>query len=110
ETFVNSTACRPSEPLADRNAVRPARRRSGTGLRRALLGATALLALSAATAFANDLSTDPCTAGDVEIVGSGIIINEPCVCTPGGFFNARVQFTVRNNTSKIGRASCRERV
>lgn len=50
-------------------------------------------------AAANDLSDYPCTAEDVEIVGSGIVINEPCVCTPGGKFNATVQFTVRNNTS-----------
>ena len=48
---------------------------------------------------ANDLSDYPCTAGDVEIVGSGIVINEPCVCTPNGTFSATVQFTVRNNTS-----------
>jgi hypothetical protein len=51
------------------------------------------------SAAANDLSDSPCTAEDVEIVGSGIVINEPCVCTPTGKFNATVQFTVRNNTS-----------
>jgi hypothetical protein len=50
-------------------------------------------------AIANDLSDYPCTAGDVEIVGTGIVVNEPCNCTAGGTFNARVQFTVRNNTS-----------
>jgi len=50
-------------------------------------------------AAANDLSDDPCTAEDVEIIGSGTVINEPCVCTPGGKFSATVQFTVRNNTS-----------
>ena len=49
-------------------------------------------------AEANDLSTSPCTAGDVEIVGTGIVVNEPCVCS-GGTFNATVQFRVRNNTS-----------
>lgn len=54
---------------------------------------------TAGTARANDLSNYPCTAGDVEIVGSGIVVNEPCSCTPGGTFNAVVQFTVRNNTS-----------
>jgi hypothetical protein len=53
----------------------------------------------AALALANDLSNYPCTAEDVEIVGSGIVINEPCACTPSGTFNATVQFTVRNNTS-----------
>ena len=54
---------------------------------------------AAGVAQANDLSDYPCTAGDVEIIGSGIVINEPCVCTPSGTFNATVQFTVRNNTS-----------
>lgn len=70
--------------------------------------ATALLATVAVTAFtfagslpaaANDLSDYPCTAGDVEIIGAGIVINEPCSCPPGGKFTAQVQFTVRNNTS-----------
>ncbi|TMQ50540.1 MAG: hypothetical protein E6K73_07655 [Candidatus Eisenbacteria bacterium] len=50
-------------------------------------------------AAANDLSTDPCTAGDVEIVGAGVVVNEPCSCAPGSMFNAQVKFTVRNNTS-----------
>jgi trimeric autotransporter adhesin len=58
-----------------------------------------LSSLGAQRAAANDLSTNPCTAGDVEIVGSGVIINEPCACTPSGTFNAVVRFTVRNNTS-----------
>src|SRR5438067_1987641 len=48
------------------------------------------LQLGPATAFANDLSDSPCTAEDVEIVGPGIIINEPCSCTPGATFNAMV--------------------
>jgi hypothetical protein len=48
-------------------------------------------------AAANDLSNKPCTAGDVEIVGSGTVLNEPCACS--GKFNADVEFTVRNNTS-----------
>src|SRR5438105_4303474 len=56
------------------------------------------LPLGPATAFANDLSGNPCTAQDVEIVGTGVVLNEPCVCS-GGTFNATVQFTVRNNTS-----------
>lgn len=64
-----------------------------------VLACLAALALGTPPAHANDLSTYPCTAGDVEIVGSGIIINEPCTCPPGGTFAARVQFTVRNNTS-----------
>jgi hypothetical protein len=70
----------------------------------ALLAATATLAFAFVgslpmPAAANDLSDYPCTAGDVEIVGAGIVINEPCSCPPGGKFNANVQFTVRNNTS-----------
>jgi hypothetical protein len=54
--------------------------------------------LNPAAAWANDLSTNPCTAGDVTILG-GTILNEPCSCTPGQTFNANVQFTVRNFTS-----------
>jgi len=50
-------------------------------------------------AAANDLSDSPCTAGDVEIVGNGTVLNEPCVCSAGSTFNVCVQFTVRNNTS-----------
>jgi len=57
------------------------------------------LAGNVPSARANDLSDSPCTAEDVEIVGSGIVINEPCTCPPGGTFTASVQFTVRNNTS-----------
>jgi hypothetical protein len=82
-------------------------RRSVTGLARKVFARLALGTLSAlailgtvvAPVRANDLSDLPCTAGDVEIVGNGIVINEPCVCPPGGVFNATVQFTVRNNTS-----------
>ncbi|HEY6194504.1 MAG TPA: hypothetical protein VI504_05620 [Candidatus Eisenbacteria bacterium] len=99
ETLTLPTECRPTEQSPGHDSIRRAPRRSGRGLRRAFFGAVAFLTLSAGAAYANDLSTDPCTAGDVEIVGSGIVINEPCVCTPGGFFSARVQFTVRNNTS-----------
>src|ERR1051325_186834 len=99
ETLTLPTECRPTEQSPGHDSIRRAPRRSGRGLRRAFFGAVAFLTLSAGAAYANDLSTDPCTAGDVEIVGSDIVINEPCVCTPGGFFSARVQFTVRNNTS-----------
>jgi hypothetical protein len=48
-------------------------------------------------AYANDLSHLPCTANDVQIIGTGIVVNEPCDCT--GTFEAEVQFTVRNITS-----------
>ena len=58
-----------------------------------------LLPLGVVPTRANDLSESPCTAGDVEIVGDGIIINEPCVVPASGLFNATVRFTVRNNTS-----------
>jgi TAT (twin-arginine translocation) pathway signal sequence len=47
------------------------------------------------SAFANDLSTLPCTANDVNIIGPGQVINEPCTCS-GGTFTATVQFTVQN--------------
>ena len=65
------------------------------------IATTALLIMSASPpmARANDLSGSPCTAGDVELVGSGQIVNEPCSCPPGTMFNAQVKFTVRNNTS-----------
>ena len=48
-------------------------------------------------AYANDLSHLPCTANDVQIIGTGIVVNEPCDCT--GTFDAQVVFTVRNITS-----------
>jgi len=70
---------------------------------RAARGLAAALALAvtlgAQAARANDLSDYPCTAGDVEVVGSGVVINEPCDCSAGNTFSATVQFTVRNNTS-----------
>src|SRR5262245_13540741 len=64
-----------------------------------LLALVFSVAGSVPSAQANDLSDSPCTAEDVEIIGSGIVINEPCTCPPGGTFTATVQFTVRNNTS-----------
>ena len=66
----------------------------------AVLAIAALTLLSGIRpAAANDLSDSPCTAGDVEIVGTGVVVNEPCTCPPGGTFNSSIQFTVRNNTS-----------
>jgi hypothetical protein len=50
-----------------------------------------------ATVLADDLSTFQCTAGDVQIVGAGLITNEPCSCT--GTFSANVSFTVTNNAA-----------
>jgi hypothetical protein len=64
----------------------------------AALAVLLLLPAGVSPARANDLSDYPCTAGDVEIVGNGIVINEPCVTPASGLFNATVQFTVRNNT------------
>jgi hypothetical protein len=55
------------------------------------------MAFAPLSAFANDLSTSPCTANDVQIIGTGVVTNEPCVCT--GTFRAEVTFTVRNITS-----------
>src|SRR6266498_1811228 len=54
-------------------------------------GSGGYLHLGPASALANDLSGNSCTAGDVEIVGSGIVVNEPCICSPGGTFSAVVQ-------------------
>ena len=49
-----------------------------------------------AAAWANDLSGSPCTANDVVLVGSGLVVNEPCTCT--GTFNATVAFQLNNGT------------
>jgi hypothetical protein len=50
-------------------------------------------------AYGNDLSLYPCTANDVTIEGSGVVVNEPCICTPGGTFTAIVGFPVANHTA-----------
>jgi hypothetical protein len=55
------------------------------------------LTFGPAAAYANDLSHLPCTANDVQIIGTGVVVNEPCECT--GTFDAEVVFTVRNITS-----------
>jgi hypothetical protein len=55
------------------------------------------LSLGPLPAFANDLSGKPCTANDVQIIGSGVVQNEPCTVT-GTAFDATVAFVVRNNT------------
>ena len=84
--------------LGRRNAACP----TGDTTFRGLAVALAILLLLPAgvtPARANDLSESPCTAGDVEIVGNGIVVNEPCVAPASGVFSATVQFTVRNNTS-----------
>jgi hypothetical protein len=75
-----------------------------TFLKAAALGAAATalwqkgpgLTFGPAAAYANDLSHLPCTANDVQVIGTGIVINEPCDCTDT--FDAVVQFTVRNIT------------
>jgi hypothetical protein len=84
-------------------SIFPAGESARSRARRLATLALAALVLASGTpprfASANDLSEAPCTAGDVEIVGSGIVINEPCECGPGGTFAATVKFTVRNTTS-----------
>jgi hypothetical protein len=55
------------------------------------------LSFGPAAAYANDLSNYPCTAGDVEVLGTGVVVGEPCVCS--GTFTATVAFQVRNNTA-----------
>jgi hypothetical protein len=59
------------------------------------------LGLGGTAALANDLSTFPCTANDID-VSTGSVINEPCSCTAGGTFEAVVQFEVtnKNNASR----------
>src|SRR5262245_66445889 len=66
---------------------------AGGSLLRRLAAALAAIALAAgaAPALANDLSDFPCTAGDVEIVGNGVVVTEPCVIPAGGLLNATVQ-------------------
>ena len=96
-TLTRATRCRPGTHRSSPSAR--ARARVAFFLP-AALGIAALIGTAGPpSAHANDLSDSPCTAEDVEIVGSGIIVNEPCVCSPGSTFNARVKFTVRNNTS-----------
>src|SRR5215207_2320341 len=56
------------------------------------------LRLGPLTAFADDLSDFPCTANDVRIAGTGVVLNEPCCCAPGGTFTAQVAFPVENIT------------
>jgi hypothetical protein len=91
----------PAETFAEVTTKAPVHRR--TFLKAAALGTAAAAVVGKTTSFgpltalADDLSTFQCTAGDVEIIGAGQVINEPCTCT--GTFNAQVQFTVRNNAS-----------
>jgi hypothetical protein len=61
-------------------------------------GGGGYLHLGPASALADDHSTEPCTAGDIEVGETGIILNEPCTCAPGSTFNAVVQFQVTNKT------------
>jgi hypothetical protein len=55
------------------------------------------MAFGPLTAFANDLSNYPCTANDVQLTGTGVVVNEPCICS--GTFTATVAFEVFNNTN-----------
>ena len=86
--------------MAMRRVV-PTRSRAGTlavGVLATLGVLTGLCGFVPSIALATDLSTDSCTAQDVTL-GNGFILNEPCVCSPGGTFAAMVQFTVTNNAS-----------
>src|SRR5947208_1367380 len=52
-------------------------------------GSNSGFSLGPLTALADDHSTDPCTAGDIDVSQTGIIINEPCTCSgSGSTFNA----------------------
>src|SRR5918994_1056657 len=103
ETVDEAIAITPAPALETEAQPMWARR---TVLKAAALGAAAAvlvnkgpggLQLGAPSALANDLSHLPCTANDVQIIGTGIVVNEPCDCT--GTFTATVRFTVRNITS-----------
>ena len=63
------------------------------------VGATAVgwSPLRPMTVLAHDVSGLNCTANDVQLIGSGQVVNEPCQCS--GTFPAEVQFTVRNNSA-----------
>lgn len=63
------------------------------------VGATAVgwSQLKPLAVLAHDLSGLNCTANDVQILGAGQVLNEPCDCS--GNFNAVVRFTVRNNAA-----------
>jgi hypothetical protein len=67
----------------------------------ALLNRDALgnLDFGASSAFADDLSNLGCTANDVQLLGTGKVINEPCTCSAGSSFTAQVVFTIFNNAS-----------
>ena len=52
-----------------------------------------------ALAQSGDLSALQCTANDMRVIGRGRILNEPCNCASGSFFDARVEFTVENNAA-----------
>ena len=89
-----------SERIGDEEFLSPSRR---SFLRAAALGVGATAVgwsqLRPMTVLAHDLSGLNCTANDVQILGSGQVLNEPCVCPESGFFNAEVSFTVRNNAA-----------
>src|SRR5439155_16236198 len=59
---------------------RPAARRLGSATAALAAAVLTFMHLGAGEARANALSAWPCPAGDVEIVGAGIDLNEPCSC------------------------------
>jgi hypothetical protein len=103
EAFDEAHAITPA-PVAESDAQPIWARRSF--LKAAALGTAAAaliskspggLRLGPLPVAADDLSTFQCTAGDVEILGTGQIIDEPCSCT--GTFQGTVRFQVRNNAN-----------
>src|SRR5713226_2708457 len=87
---------RPAETASQAAAELVGKRR---GSLRAFFWAAAfgVAALVPAIAWAQDLSLNSCTAGDVTVLGNGIVVNEPC--SSSGTFSATVAFTVQNSAS-----------
>ena len=88
------------ERIEDEEFLSPSRR---SFLRAAALGVGATAVgwsqLRPLTVLAHDVSGLNCTANDVQILGSGQVLNEPCICPTSGVFDAQVSFTVRNNAA-----------
>jgi hypothetical protein len=59
-------------------------------------GSDGTLRIGPGIVMADVLTNVNCTANDVRIIGPGIVVNEPCTCN--GTFDAKVRFTINNNT------------
>lgn len=92
------------ERTNDEEFLSPSRR---SFLRAAALGVGATAVgwsqLRPMAVLAHDVSGLNCTANDVQVIGSGQVLNEPCACPSSGVFDAEVRFTVRNNASAMRR-------